>query len=146
MNREKFLEKALAYNDMRKAQFELEREYFNEYCDLYDSDGYPTVDALRLIENWHHDYAVTLFDFVYSLWYMTDWGWDSEVVPHRFREGRNVMKFEISTGGWSGNESIIKAMQKNEMLWWMTHYQTTRGGHYVFEVEIENADKYQVPE
>lgn len=136
--REKFLIKADAYSKLKKAQFEMQREYFLEYCDPLDEDGYPTTDALSLIENWHYEYAVTWFDFIHSLWYASDWGWHSEVVPHRFREGRNVMKFDISTAGWSGNESVIKAMQNNEMLWWTTHYQTTRGGHYIFEVEIRD--------
>lgn len=137
MEREKFLIKANAYNKLKKAQFEMEREYFLEHCDLLDLAGYPTPDALRLIENWHHEYAVTWFEFIHSMWYAADWGWKSEVVPHRFREGRNVMKFDVSTAGWSGNESIVKSMQKNEMLWWKTHYQTRRGGHYIFELEIE---------
>ena len=136
--RDKFLIKADAYNKLKKAQFEMEREYFLEHCDLLDLAGYPTPDALRLIENWHHEYVVTWFEFIHSMWYASDWGWQSEVVPHRFREGRNVMKFDVSTAGWSGNESIVKSMQKNEMLWWMTHYQTTRGGHYIFEVEIRD--------
>lgn len=137
MEREKFLIKANAYNKLKKAQFEMEREYFLEHCNLLDLAGYPTPDALRLIENWHHEYAVTWFEFIHSMWYASDWGWQSEVVPHRFREGRNVMKFDVSTAGWSGNESIVKSMQKNEMLWWKTHYQTRRGGHYIFELEIE---------
>jgi hypothetical protein len=138
MNRDKFIDKAAAYNHMRKAQFDLEREYFNEHCELLDDDGYPTMDALRLVENWHHEYAVTWFDFIHSLWYATDWGWASEVVKHRWIEDKHVMQFEVSTAGWSGNESIIKAMRKNEMLWWMTHYQTRRGGHYIFELEYGN--------
>lgn len=141
MEREKFLIKAEAYNQLKKMQFELEYEYFQKHCDLLDDDGYPTVDALRLIENWHYENAVGWFDFIHSLWYASDWGWKSEVVPHRFREGRNVMKFDISTAGWSGNESIIKAMERNEMLWWSTHYRTTRGGHYVFELEIADVSR-----
>lgn len=133
MNRDDIIRKANAYNHMRKAQFELEREYFNEHCELLDDDGYPTLDALRLVENWHHECAVTWFDFIHSLWYAR--GWASEVVKHRWLEDKHVMQFDVSTAGWSGNEDIIKAMQKNEMLWWMTHYQTRRGGHYIFELD-----------
>jgi hypothetical protein len=140
-NRDKFLEQANAYNKMRRAQFDLEREHFNEYCEPLDMAGYPHPAALRLIENWHHEYKVDWFDFIHSMWYAADWGWKSEVVPHRFREGKSVMEFEVSTAGWSGNESIIKAMQKNGMLWWMVHYQTTRGGHYIFELEIEDVSR-----
>lgn len=38
-----------------------------------------------------------------------------------------------STGGWSGNESIIGAMQKNRMVWNFLWEQSRRGGHYVFD-------------
>jgi hypothetical protein len=141
MHRDEFLFKANAYNKMQRAKFELERDYFKEYCESLDDDGYPTVDALRLIENFHHELAVTWFDFIHGLWYASDWRWSSAAVPHRFREGETVLKFEISTAGWSGNESIIKAMQKNEMLWWMTHYQTRRGGHYTFELEFNKNER-----
>lgn len=135
MQKDDFLIKANAYNKMRKAQFELEREYFNDYCDILDDDGYPTADALRLIENWHLDDPQGWFLFIQQVWYMSDWGWHSNIVPHRFREKTKIRQYDISTAGWSGNEEIIRAMQKNEMLWWKTHYQTRRGGHYIFEVE-----------
>ena len=140
MNREKFLEKALAHNDMKRKQFELQHEYFKEHCETLDEDGYPTQDALHLIENWPYDDPVNWFDFIHEIWYASDWGWHSEVVPHEYREGRNVMRFDISTAGWSGNEAIIKAMQKNEMLWWIVWVQSRRGGHYIFNMEIGSDD------
>jgi hypothetical protein len=135
-NNVKFQIKANAYNKMQKMQFELHHEYFKEHCDLLDEDGYPTLDALSLIENWHYSDPVNWFAFISEIWYMTDWGWNSFVVDHRWKKGVKVTEHHISTAGWSGNESIIKAMEKNEMLWWLTHAQTTRGGHYLFEVEM----------
>ena len=42
----------------------------------------------------------------------------------------------ISTAGWSGNESIIYAMQNNKsMLWNLTWVQSRRGGHHIFELK-----------
>ena len=42
--------------------------------------------------------------------------------------------FRISTGGWSGNESIIRAMERNGMMWHLNWVQSRRGGHYIFEI------------
>lgn len=39
---------------------------------------------------------------------------------------------EVSTGGWSGNESIIYAMKANTLFWSMHWEQSVRGGHYRF--------------
>jgi len=108
-------------------------------CEFLDEDGYPTDDALNLIENWHFSDAKGFFDFVKSIWWSSDWGWsvviggkdwftDIELKPE-------TVRFHISTGGWSGNESIIKAMEKNEMMWFMNWVQSRRGGHYIFELK-----------
>ena len=40
--------------------------------------------------------------------------------------------YEISTGGWSGNEDIIAAMKSNYIFWSMYWYRGQRGGHYIF--------------
>jgi len=42
--------------------------------------------------------------------------------------------YNISTGGWSGNESIIHEMQENSMMWHLNWVQSCRGGHYIFEL------------
>lgn len=40
--------------------------------------------------------------------------------------------WEISTGGWSGNEDIIEAMQDNQVFWSLHWLESRRGGHYKF--------------
>ena len=136
MNRDKFLEMADAYDKMKKQQFELLKEYTLEHCSLTDVDGYPTKDCLTLISEWHHSDPTGWFEFINQQWYYADyWGWRSRVKPHRFKEDESVTEHDLSTAGWSGNEGIIRAMEKNEMLWWLTWYQSQRGGHYIFEVE-----------
>jgi len=138
MERDKFLEMADAYNTMKKQQFELLKEYTLEHSELQDADDYPTKDCLTLISEWHHSDPTGWFEFINQQWYATDWGWESKVKPHRFKENKFVMEHNVSTAGWSGNEAIIRAMEKNNMLWWMTWVQSQRGGHYIFEVEKLN--------
>ena len=90
--------------------------------DFIDDDGYPTEDALTVIELWPYDDSAGWFDFIKDTWHFANWGWhkvDSE--------------YHISTGGWSGNESIIHAMEQNRMLMGCTWVQSRRGGHYIFE-------------
>jgi len=40
--------------------------------------------------------------------------------------------WELHTGGWSGNEEIIRAMQDNRVWWGMFWESSRRGGHYEF--------------
>jgi hypothetical protein len=47
------------------------------------------------------------------------------------RRGR---RWSISTGGWSGNESLIEALQRNHIFWSLCWMKSERGGHFVFEV------------
>ena len=93
-----------------------------------DTDGYPGRTELDRIRNWPDDDFAGLMAFAKSIWWMSDWGWDEESV-----EGRTA--FNISTGGWSGNEEIIDAMMDNKMFWLFCWEQSRRGGHYIFKVK-----------
>lgn len=46
---------------------------------------------------------------------------------------RPIIRYTFSTGGWSGNEDLIRAMEQNWMIWSLTWVQSRRGGHYIFE-------------
>lgn len=98
------------------------------------SADYPTEEDLQKILNWSVSIPEAdknkpikgepwypFFDFVESIWWCADWG---------FRREGNV--YYLSTGGWSGNESIIDAMQSNFVFWAQWWEQTRRGGHYIF--------------
>jgi uncharacterized phage protein (TIGR01671 family) len=102
--------------------------------ELYlDQDGYPTDLALTLIEEANpfeknpHD----LMDFVKDLWQYTDWGWSEK--KRKMYNGKKAILYCISTGGWSGNESIISALKNNGNFFWTLYWQSSRvGGHYKF--------------
>lgn len=109
--------------------------------DMQDEDGYPTAAAIEVIERWAFGDKNGLFDFVAGIWWMPEFGWREERAPHAYREGRQVQRYMLSTGGWSGNESIIRAMENNKWFLWTTTWRESRaGGHYVFEIEDEESE------
>lgn len=113
------------------------REAFGEKLeaahDVLDEDGYPTDYALDLIEMWHWSNPKGWFDFINSIWHLKGWGWnESEIIDEV--SGKEVHSYDISTAGWSGNESIIKAMERNGMMWHLNWVQSRRGGHYIFQL------------
>jgi hypothetical protein len=105
--------------------------------DYLDDDGYPTEDALKAIELW--DWGTNggskgWFDFIASIWHFKDFGWWEGECEHK--NGEKYYGYAISTGGWSGNESIIYAMQRNKhSLWHLSWVSSHRGGHYEFELQ-----------
>ena len=81
--------------------------------------NYPDDEELEKIERWDAADFIGWMIFIESIWTFCDWGWSC-----------SAGEYDISTGGWSGNESIISAMQNNVLLW-MTHWESQRrGGHY----------------
>jgi hypothetical protein len=100
-----------------------------------DEDGYPTDRALEAIEKWHWDDIPGWFKFIEGLWAYHDFGWNEKNEPHDWDKDKIVHRYYISTAGWSGNESIIRAMQRNEMMWHLNWVQSRRGGHYIFELK-----------
>lgn len=91
---------------------------------VMDDDGYPTEEELARIAAWPVEDFLGWMDYIHSLWTLADWGWHVE-------DG----KYLISTAGWSGNEDIIEAMQKNTLLWVLHWQMSRRGGHYEFQMQ-----------
>ena len=109
--------------------------------ELLDEDGYPTDDALEIVRLWHWNDPRGWFDFIKSIWYFSSWGWHEGEADHEYKKGEKVYRYNISTAGWSGNESIIDIMQSTEMMWHLNWVSSRRGGHYVFELHEFKDDK-----
>lgn len=93
-----------------------------------DSDGYPTEEELEKLRTWKYEDPRGALEFARSCWWAADWGWPS-------------LEGEVSTGGWSGNESIISALQENFLIWHQVWHATRRGGHYILRLsESETCD------
>ena len=96
---------------------------------------YHTEKELKEIQNWDIKDAHNLIEKLRNMWeyksyFIENWGLD-----HIHNE-RPVLMLKLHTGGWSGNEDIIEALQKNKMFWIMWWWKTERGGHYYFEVDF----------
>ena len=102
--------------------------------ELLDEDGYPTDIALQAIQQWHWTDVRGWFEFIHSIWWMADWGWTETYGPDEHDPEKAVTRISMATGGWSGNESCIRAMQSNNMMWHLNWLQSRRGGHYIFEL------------
>jgi len=89
----------------------------------FDADGYPTDETLDAITSWDaaHD-SRGLVEFVAEAWHWPD---------YFIIDGFHV---EAHTGGWSGNESLISALQDNTVFWLFCWSESRRGGHFVFEL------------
>lgn len=87
------------------------------------SNEYPRPEELEKIENWPFEDVLGLIEYIQGLWWMPEWGF--EYKP-------KSKKLELHTGGWSGNEDIIRALMHTS-LWVLYWEKTIRGGHYYFK-------------
>lgn len=89
--------------------------------------SYPCEADLQIIRDWTIEKCALdcheLLAFVRQRWSYADWGW---------RQRGDT--YHISTGGWSGNESLISALEQNLVFWAFCWQRSERGGHYVFHV------------
>lgn len=102
----------------------------------FDADGYPTEETLTAIEKWpvvrHQAELIDLMDFVHRAWRYDD-AWEEEDIEE-YRE------YTISTYGWSGNESLISALEANMMFSIIAPWSWRRGGHYVYRIPLKKED------
>ena len=100
---------------------------------------YPDDDDLKRVSEWRNEWLndgkfpvfAPWFDLIKSLWWAADWGWTEFDGSD---DGDPIRVYQISTGGWSGNESLLEAMRDNFVCWSMTFYSMRRGGHYEFRI------------
>ena len=98
---------------------------------------YPDEKELEQIEKWDFE-KQPVQDFlaeIKRLWHWSDTFFELE-RGYKNILGKPCWKLRLHTGGWSGNESIIEAMQKNFVFWTMAWESSRRGGHYEFEITI----------
>lgn len=86
-------------------------------------DNYPTEEQLKTIESWAYEKGFDkLLEFV-----------DGVFIHLYGRFEKKGDRWELATGGWSGNEVIVMALRNNLMFWAMYWESSHRGGLHVFE-------------
>ncbi len=93
-----------------------------------DEDGYPEEEELQDIRDaagFQPEDACALLERVRQLWHWPNYA--------TVTEAGDKLRHEFCTGGWSGNESLIEALQDNTMFWLRWWQLSERGGRYVFE-------------
>lgn len=89
-------------------------------------NDYPTEKELKTIENWDYKDPIGLINFISP--YFEENGWIKIT-------GKKIINLQISTGGWSGCESIIQALQNHKNLFFPLYWlKSERGGHYWFKI------------
>lgn len=111
----------------------------------YGPDGYPTEELLETIRKWSGDFN-ELLSIIHDSWRYAKAGFWAEKdieagIPNVWDSARR--EYQISTAGWSGNESLIEALRANTGFWFMCWLQERKGGHYIFEVREEH--KHDLP-
>lgn len=103
-----------------------------------DDEGYPTEETERRIKTYWGN-VLEFFAELQKVWHLASWGWHEEngFEYHMRNKEHKIRRFHISTAGWSGNESLIGAMQGNYFLWHYSWVQERVGGHYIFEVKAD---------
>ena len=98
------------------------KRHLTTLADPLDDDGYPTEAALKQISMWSHNDTEGALEAVRSLWHWPDYA------------RRNGDEFEFITGGWSGNESLISALEENLLLRALCWWSSERGGRHVWRL------------
>jgi hypothetical protein len=101
-------------------------------------DEYPSEEALAKISAWDYKDPIGLAEYIVDIWhYGEPWAllsdWRKDDLRHEYRELR------LATGGWSGNEEIIAALDKNQMFSMLCWYMSQRGGLHIYHIpKLEN--------
>ena len=111
-----------------------------------DNEGYPEVFELEKIEQWDYKDFVNLIDFIEERWTYAEGGYFSKEWTKDDIHGRDELTVNMSTAGWSGNESIIESLLKNRLFCMRWYYSWRRGGHYVFKISPYNVGFKRVSE
>jgi len=108
----------------------------------FDSSGYPTEETLEAIREWdYHDFPA-LMEFVAEAW--IDGGLENKpsIIEPLFDSGYedDGHRWCGATGGWSGNEDLVGALNGNLMFVGMCWRASVWGGYYEYHVRpLEDA-------
>lgn len=88
---------------------------------------YPSEQELDKIRKWDWRDPDGLAQYICTLWYYPD---------YTKLTGKRIRKLWLATGGWSGNEDIVGALQQNS-FWTFYWQKSVSGGAYWFKWGIK---------
>jgi len=100
----------------------------------FDADGSPSADTLDAIEQWRHDDPNGCLEFVKAAW--RDRGradhdlTAGEAAVVRATTGERFLR--LATGGWSGNEALLFALDHNVLVTLVTWRLSAAGGLHIY--------------
>ena len=100
---------------------------------LFDGQ-YPSEELLDWIKGYdccHKHKASRLLKVVKKVW------WGATFLWFRGDDTPDGYRLTLLTGGWSGNEEIIAALQGNWTFWPRYWESSERGGRHVFRFYIK---------
>jgi hypothetical protein len=106
----------------------------------FDADGYPTDATLETIKNWPYGHGfIDLMEYVQSAW----WNGDTLISRDKIQDqlGNDMWEYTLVTMGWSGNESIVGAMDSNHLFYSLCWRESHRGGKHIYEVKIQKDER-----
>lgn len=96
------------------------------------SIGYPSKDDLYKVQHWDFKDVRGLFDFIEDSDGMQAYGsFRRTIMP----DGRE--RIRIATGGWSGNEDMMSALERNFIVYSSYWKLSARGGLEVYIIPSE---------
>jgi hypothetical protein len=110
--------------------------------DLLDEEGYPTETALNIITQWPFADPGGALDLVKGLWNYPEYATNTlrpeeQEILHSDPQRKYL---RLATGGWSGNESLIRALRDNQLVWSFTWQLSKRGGLHIFRYPNDKGD------
>ena len=98
-------------------------------------NGYPDESILRKIKRWDGKDVTKMVNLIEESWNITYGAYQIKWINSK------RYKLTLITGGWSGNESVMAAINKNkwfDMFYWQ---MSKRGGLHEYEIyEVKDAN------
>ena len=99
----------------------------------WDEDGYPSVEALTRITKTENVACGGCLDFVRDIWNDSYGTVSFELRPEERAIVGEGQMLRLTTGGWSGNESIIEALEANYVIRVLTWRLSAAGGLHIYQ-------------
>ena len=94
---------------------------------------YPTKEELQKIQDWkYEDGYEKLAEYILNLWHFSDWAFLRDWAIDEF--GTKYRELRLATAGWSGNEDIVSALNRNQMFTMMCWQSSHRGGLHIYHI------------